>query len=176
MLPSNNEVFGVTPPSYRVASAPAGGRPAGVTALAILKLLGVVFAVASIWFYQTQIDARLEVLNAPRPAGISQNDEFVLSINRMTNDVTSSAVARLRILQVVTALEIPFGLALAWGLWKMRGWARSLAIGLACLSIALGIAGMCLTLQMSVPLGIIFNGFVIWYLRRDNVRDAFGAY
>jgi hypothetical protein len=50
-----------------------------------------------------------------------------------------------------------------WGLLGLKGWARWLAIVLAALSLPL------------FPIGTIIGVLIIWYLLKDEVRQAFEA-
>lgn len=50
-----------------------------------------------------------------------------------------------------------------WGLLGMKGWARWLAIVLAALSL------------LAFPIGTIIGALIIWYLLKDEVRQAFEA-
>jgi hypothetical protein len=172
--PTNNASDYSAPPTYRVAAVPPVQRPLGVAVLAILKFLSAVLAVAVIWFYQNEITTRFTFRVGGPPARIGPYD-LSAGLNAMMDDVYAGSVRRLRIAQILTALDMPLALAVAWGLWKMRPWARLWSIGLAFLSIALGILATGLAVQLSAPLGVMINGFVIWYLRRDNVRAAFGS-
>jgi uncharacterized Tic20 family protein len=50
-----------------------------------------------------------------------------------------------------------------WGLLGMKGWARWLAIALAALS------------PLAFPVATVIGALIIWYLLRDEVRQAFEA-
>jgi len=50
-----------------------------------------------------------------------------------------------------------------WGLLGMKGWARWLAIVLAALSL------------LAFPIGTIIGALIIWYLLKDEVKQAFEA-
>jgi hypothetical protein len=172
--PTNNPSDYSAPLTYRVAAVPPVQRPLGVAVLAILKLLSAILAVAVIWFYQNEITTRFTFRVGGPPARIGPYD-LNAGLNAMMDDVFAGSVRRRRIAQILTALDIPLGLALGWGLWKMRPWAYSWGIGLAFLSVALCTLATSQAVQLSAPLGVMINGFVIWYLRRDNVRAAFGS-
>lgn len=60
-------------------------------------------------------------------------------------------------------ITIPTVLALitGCGLLAVKGWARWIAVALAMLSL------------LVFPIGTIIGGLIIWYLLRDDVRDAF---
>jgi hypothetical protein len=174
MQPSNDSSFNYSPqPSYQVPTMPRQ-RPTGVTVLAILKLLSVVLAVLVIWLGQREIE-RVQAQWAAAPA-IGQpgaTDDLVVGLRGILDDTYQSRISNLRIAQVFSGLDIPLGLLVGWGLWTMRRWARAWTIGIAWVSIGLSVAGMCLAGQVNIPLGIALNGVVIWYLMRENVKDAF---
>ena len=50
-----------------------------------------------------------------------------------------------------------------WGLLGMKGWARWLAIVLAALGL------------LAFPIGTVIGALIIWYLLKDEVRQAFEA-
>ncbi len=50
-----------------------------------------------------------------------------------------------------------------WGLLGLKGWARWLSIVMAALSL------------LAFPIGTIIGVLIIWYLLKDEVRQAFEA-
>jgi hypothetical protein len=172
--PTNNVSDYAAQPTYRVAAVPGVQLPPGVTALAGLKVLGALLAVLLIWLYQHEISTRFTFHASGPPVRIGPYD-LSAGLDSMMADVYADSVRRLRIAQILTALDIPLALAVAWGLWKMRPWARSWSSGLAFVSIILSIFSVGVSSDLSGLLGIVINGFVIWYLWRDNVRAAFGS-
>jgi hypothetical protein len=65
---------------------------------------------------------------------------------------------------VVFVLLQAIALLLAgWGLLRMKGWARWLAFILAIFSLFL------------FPIGTVIGALIIWYLLKDDVREAFEA-
>ncbi len=177
MQPSDNNPSIYTPqPTYHVKpSAPE--RPTGVTVLAILKLLSVVLAIAVIWLAQIGIQqVQIQQAAAASRQSASSSDllpELQAITSELTSEVYASRITALRITQAFTVLDIPLGLLFFWGLWTMRPWARKWTIGFAWLSVGLGVVGMCLAGELSLPLSIALNGVVIWYLMRQDVQDAF---
>ncbi len=177
MQPSNDSLFSSTPqPTYHVKpSAPE--RPTGVAVLAILKLLSVVLAIAVIWLSQIGVQQvqmqQAEAASRQAASGSELFPELQAMTSELTSEVYASRITALRITQAFMALDIPLGLLFFWGLWTMRPWARKWTIGFAWLSIGLDVAGMCLAAQLSLPLSIVLDGFIIWYLMRENVQDAF---
>ncbi len=175
MLPSSNSSFNKpAQPNYQVARV-VPQRPTGVTVLAILKLLSVVLAVLLIWLYQGEIQslqaelATVRSQPAPPPGTVVVN----AGVQDMLEDMQQNRISTLWLSQIMTGLEIPFSLLLAWGLWTMRRWARTWTLAIAWLSVGLGVVGMCLAGELNLPLGIALNGVVIWYLMRQDVQDAF---
>ena len=63
-------------------------------------------------------------------------------------------------------LLVVFGVldvAAAVGLMRLRDWARWLAIGLAALGL------------IFIPVGTVIGALIIWYLLKDETKQAFGA-
>ena len=68
----------------------------------------------------------------------------------------------------VLALILAFGLGIllfltGLGLWGMRMWARWLAVGISILSL------------FAFPIGTVIGAVTIWYLFKENTKDAFEA-
>lgn len=112
-------------------------RPSGITVLAVLSglsaLLGVVLGIASL----------------------------AMSFGMFDVDASLGSLA------IATAIAFGLGAALsaaqAWGLWRLRPWARTLTIVLS----VIGLLGF--------PVGTIVNGIILWYLFQPHVKTAFGA-
>jgi hypothetical protein len=70
------------------------------------------------------------------------------------------------------------GLAIAWGLWTLRPWARIVAIILAILGILISVGGVVSALA-GVTAGwgslvfLAIDLLILWYLMRADVRAAF---
>ncbi len=83
---------------------------------------------------------------------------------------------------VVVLILSVIPLAIGIGLWKLRNWARIVAIvfsGLGVLSNLLGViggvtAGEMFSLSSSV-IGLGINILVLWYMFQPHVKQAFGA-
>jgi hypothetical protein len=61
------------------------------------------------------------------------------------------------------------GLAVAWGLWTGQGWAWTIALVLAVISIIIDL----LQLPGSI-FGIVINGFIVYYLWQPHVKAFYG--
>jgi hypothetical protein len=112
-------------------------RPSGITALAVWSglgaLLGAVLGIASL----------------------------AASFGMFDADVSLGTVAVA--MAVVFGLSAALSAAQAWGLWKLRSWARTL-------TIVLGVIGL-----LAFPVGTIVYGIILWYLFQPHVKTAFGA-
>ncbi len=61
---------------------------------------------------------------------------------------------------LIMALALLFA---GWGLLRLKGWARWLAFILAIFSL------------FAFPIGTVIGAFIIWYLLKEDVREAFEA-
>ncbi len=112
-------------------------RPSGITVLAVWSgfsaLLGVVLGIASL----------------------------AMAFGMFDVDASLGSLA------IATAIAFGLGAALsaaqAWGLWRLRSWARTL-------TIVLGVIGL-----LGFPVGTIVNGIILWYLFQPHVKAAFSA-
>lgn len=66
------------------------------------------------------------------------------------------------------------GLLVGWGLWTGRRWARILAIILSGLGALASLAALVLGSIPSV-VGLVIDGFILWYLFRPKVKLFFGG-
>ena len=64
---------------------------------------------------------------------------------------------------LLVALAALLSVIAGWGLLGMKGWARWLAIALAALGL------------LAFPIGTVIGALIIWYLLKDEVRQAFEA-
>lgn len=146
-------------------------RPTGVTVLAVLNFVGVGLSVLVL----------LVALVTPRPAPQSvpassgQGSPFTDMLQRIEEEQQASAQsAQIWILASTSAIEIPLGLITGIGLWRLRSWARKLALFLYG-----GGAILLLLLSYSRPLTgstlitILIGGMAFIYLLRPEVRAAF---
>lgn len=121
-------------------------RPEGVT-------------IISIYFY---VVAGLMVLGACALVSIP----FIVGIAASQDPDARIAVPIVAMVMLVVmffllALAAAY-VAVAWGLWNLKPWARIGAIALAGLSLT------------SVPIGTIIGGLILWYMFQQEARAAFG--
>jgi hypothetical protein len=65
-------------------------------------------------------------------------------------------------------------LAVAVGAWFTRPWARTVGIGTAILGLAAGVITLVTTGAIAHGFAtFVFPIFLLWYLNRDKVKDAF---
>ena len=60
---------------------------------------------------------------------------------------------------------IVFFVAVGFGLWKLRNWARTLVIGEAALGFVIGL--------YALPVLLLLCPLIVWYMFRPHVRRAF---
>jgi uncharacterized membrane protein (DUF2068 family) len=88
---------------------------------------------------------------------------FVLGIVGIAED--AGAFIGMFAVGVIALVLMVFGLldlAVGYGLWKMRSWARVAAIALALVSL------------IFVPIGTISGAITLWYLLKPEVAARFG--
>jgi uncharacterized membrane protein (DUF2068 family) len=78
------------------------------------------------------------------------------------------------LLACVSVVEIAIGLVLGIGLWRLRPWARPLAMWLYALG---GIGTLCLSLNRPLTganlIGLVISAAAVYYLTRPEVARAF---
>jgi len=180
MIPFDNNT---QPPAHH---NPLPRRQLSVVAVTMLKLLSVLVSVLLIWHSQWEIQ-RMHEQKAATQARIWSDAQGPATNASITELLTASAEAKienleetvanhtttLHIVQAFIGVTILPDLLLAWGLWMIRPWARTWTLGLAWFSVGLGIAGMCLPGRLSLPISIVLNGSIIWYLMRESVQEVF---
>ncbi|MDG6903291.1 MAG: hypothetical protein JRN56_01060 [Nitrososphaerota archaeon] len=124
-------------------------RPMGIAILAILEILGGLLILLLGLAVAAVSGTLFSALGLAIPAGIG---------------VAAGGVV------VIFGL---LGLLVGWGLWTGRGWARILAIILSGLGVLASLVGLALG---SIPslVGLVIDGFILWYMFRPNVRAFFG--
>ena len=80
---------------------------------------------------------------------------------------------------VVLILAAAHGV-LAWGMLKLKEWARIVSIVLAALGLVIGVPALVLNLLSGAPVGIVLNliriaiaAVILWYLVQPHVKGAF---
>jgi hypothetical protein len=124
-------------------------RPVGITVLVILESIvaallvigGLLLAVAGPFVRELM----------PRPIPVLFTGAFVSFFG------------------IVLLLIGTVGLAVAWGLWTGQGWAWTIALVLAVISIIIDL----FQLPGSI-LGIVINGFIVYYLWQPHVKAFYG--
>jgi hypothetical protein len=67
-----------------------------------------------------------------------------------------------------------------WGLWKLKSWARILAIVFAVLGLLGALFGLLGAfshpgLLVSVVIRLVIHGLILWYMFQPDVKAAFGS-
>lgn len=132
-------------------------RPLGVVVLAILSL------VSGVW----------SLLKGLAWLGIGGAAAGVVTIaHPVAGVVLGGVVLFFAVLALLSAL---FSLVFAWGAWKLRPWAHSLGTathGAILLWSVLVVLGPGLLSERWVTIAI--SGVILYYLRRPEIRQAFG--
>lgn len=149
-------------------------RPLGVTILAVLDFLGGALCI-------------LLGLGFMLGMGIVGT-----MVGRSGQEGAGGAMAMLAGLGVVAGviflISAAIAIAIGWGLWKLKNWARIITIVFSALGLLFGLLGLLgglLAIAHEPMSGIIAFGFqlifvifyawVIWYMLRPHVKQAFGA-
>jgi len=101
------------------------------------------------------------ILTIPATMGIA-------AIATVQNDPNTAAITGIigflgLICSGVFVLLAVANVAVGWGLWKLRPWARTGALALAVLRL------------LNFPLGTLIGALIIWYLLREDVKAEFDA-
>jgi len=143
-------------------------RPTGVTILAILNFLGAGFYI---------LIGLLFMLGMGILGGMAGQSGGEGSAGAMGMMMGLGAVAG--VIFIVLAI-IPF--AIGWGLWKLKNWARIICIVLFALGALAALAGVGIGAMAGEMISAGFNlvflllyAWIIWYLTRPHVKQAFGA-
>ena len=128
-------------------------RPVGITIIAIGSFLGAAYGA---------------IMGTPRV--------FAFSTQLKTSNPGSSGWGEIGAMVVVISFVFPILYALAgWGLWKLKNWARVLAIILAGIAAAFELLRSLLTGHLSIA--TVFSPsllvVIIFYLTRPSVVHAF---
>jgi uncharacterized membrane protein HdeD (DUF308 family) len=152
-------------------------RPTGVT------ILGVLFVIAGAFSLLGGIATLVAI---PFVANVNPNvinDE--LQLNGQQQPLTPSEQTALAqgsgsILTVLGALLIPLGIAslvVAYGLFKAKRWAWYVAVVLSIIGLVVNVISLVTSNMGAITgalVGIAFEGIVLYYLSRRNVREYFG--
>jgi hypothetical protein len=137
------------PSSTERAPTTTGGRPTGVTIIAILAAIGGVFG----------IFGGLILMLGGAAAGVATGSAALGGLAA----VLGAAFLAVAILYIV----------FAWGAWGLKPWAWTLGIGLAAVSIVLGLFSL-VNGDVSSVISIAIAGAITYYLFRPEIQAAFG--
>src|SRR3989338_4306534 len=80
------------------------------------------------------------------------------------------------------AFSILLAILLGWGMWKLKNWARIITIVLCALGALGALAGVAIAAMAGQMISAGFNlvflliyAWIIWYLLRPHVKEAFGV-
>jgi uncharacterized membrane protein (DUF2068 family) len=144
-------------------------RPTGVTILAsLLVLAGAI----------TLLGGITTLVAIPFAANLDPNalNNAPLTPGQQTALIQNSG----SILTVLGAVLIPLGIAsliVAYGLFKGKRWAWSIAVVLSAIGIAINVVSLVtgsMAAMAGTLVGIAINAIVLYYLSQRNVRQYFG--
>jgi uncharacterized membrane protein (DUF2068 family) len=152
-------------------------RPTGVT------ILGVLFVIAGAF---SLLGGIATIVAIPFVTNVNPNvinDE--LQLNGQQQPLTPSVQTALAqgsgsILTILGALLIPLGIAsliVAYGLFKGKIWAWYVAVVLSIIGLVVNVISLVTSNMGAIAgalVGIAFEGIVLYYLSRGNVREYFG--
>ena len=150
-------------------------RPTGVTILGVLFVIGGAFALLG------GIGTFAAIPFATNMMQDAVNNNPEINGSPLTSSQQSALIEGSGpILTVIGAVLIPIGVAslvVAYGLFKAKRWAWSVAIVLSAIGFAINVISL-VTGNMSAitgaVIGMAINGIVLYYLSRRNVRQYFG--
>ena len=152
-------------------------RPTGVT------ILGVLFVIAGAFSLLGGIATLIAIPFVGNVNPNVINDE--LQLNGQQQPLTPSEQTALAqgsgsILTVLGALLIPLGIAsliVAYGLFKAKRWAWHVAVVLSIIGLVVNVISLVTSNMGAIAgalVGIAFEGIVLYYLSRRNVKEYFG--
>jgi uncharacterized membrane protein (DUF2068 family) len=150
-------------------------RPTGVTILGVLFVIGGAFALLG------GIGTLAAVPFAANMIPNAVNNGLELNGSPLTPSQQSTLIEGSGpVLTALGAILIPLGiasLAVAYGLFKAKRWAWSIAVVLSAILFAINVISL-VTGNMSAitgaVIGMAINAIVLYYLSRRNVRQYFG--
>jgi len=145
-------------------------RPVGVTIIAILEFLGAGVFIAIGLFCLLGMSFLASLLSQ-----MSQTRDLGGAVFTALTGLGAVFAVGFFILAAIVML-------IAWGMWKLKNWARIITIILCGVGILFGIFGLLWALLhfnlfviMVGGIRLAINLLIVWYLLQPNVKRAFGA-
>src|SRR3989304_4872730 len=140
-------------------------RPTGVTILAVLNFIGAAFYI-------------LLALGFMLGMGLLGG-----MMGQAGGEGSAGAMGMLMGLGVVGGgVVLIVAILLGWGMWKLKNWARIITIVLCALGALGALAGVAIAAMAGQMISAGFNlvflliyAWIIWYLLRPHVKEAFGV-
>jgi hypothetical protein len=161
------------------------GRPQGVVIVAILMIInGIIFigsSVYAIYFVPILIQQVMNALTGNMTSNFG-NLTFDLGVNITRGERISPEMATtitntiMTVVWITAGIGIAIGIAcllLAWGLFKAKGWAWTITVILAIISIIFSILGVGSGGFINI-INIVISGIILYYLYRPAVKSFFG--
>ena len=156
-------------------------RPTSVTILGVLFVIAGAFSllggIATLIAIPFVANVNPNVINdEPQLNGQQQQQQQPLTPSEQTALAQGSG----SILTVLGALLIPLGIAsliVAYGLFKAKRWAWHVAVVLSVIGLVVNVISLVTSNMGAIAgalVGIAFEGIVLYYLSRRNVKEYFG--
>src|SRR3972149_12029915 len=143
-------------------------RPTGVTILAVLNFLGAALYILIGLLFILGMGIRGGMMGQAGGEGSAGAMGMMMGLGGGAG-----------VIFIVLSL-IP--LLIGWGLWKLKNWARIITLVLMALGALLALLGVALGGLAGEMFSAGFSGvfllicaWIIWYLLRPHVKEAFGA-
>jgi uncharacterized membrane protein (DUF2068 family) len=153
-------------------------RPTGVTILGVLFVIGGAFSllggIATLVAIPFVANVNPNVINDEPQINGQQQPPLTSS------EQTALAQGSGLILTVLGTLLIPIGIAsliVAYGLFKAKRWAWYVAVVLSVVGLVVNVISLVTSNMGAIAgalVGIAFEGIVLYYLSRRNVKEYFG--
>ena len=152
-------------------------RPTGVTILGVLFVIGGAFALLGGIATLIAIPFAATIIPNAVNNGLELNGS-PLTPNQKSDLIEGSGP----VLTALGIILIPLGIAslvVAYGLFRAKSWAWSIAIVLSAILLAVNVISLVtgnMSSITSIVVGIAINAIVLYYLSRRNVRHYFGKF
>src|SRR3990167_7256787 len=140
-------------------------RPTGVTILAVLNFIGAAFYILLALGFMLGMGLLGGMMGQAGGEGSAGAMGMLMGLGVVAG--------------VILLIFALIAILLGWGMWKLKNWARIITIVLCALGALAGVAIAAMAGQMiSAGFNLVFlliYAWIIWYLLRPHVKEAFGV-